>query len=53
MYGGSSVLYKNGQLLHAKELVLEHPHTHEIMRFECDLPEYFQAVLKKLEKINN
>ena len=52
VYGGSTVLYKNGQLLHAKELVLEHPHTHEIMHFECELPSYFQAVLKKLENTN-
>ena len=50
VYGGSTVLYKNGQLLHAKELVLSHPHTNEIMRFECDLPDYFQAVLDKLRK---
>lgn len=54
VYGGSTALYKNGQLLHAKELVLEHPHTHEIMRFECELPSYFQAVLRKLgSKIYN
>ncbi len=52
VYGGSTALYKNGQLLHAKELVLEHPHTHEIMHFECELPDYFQAVLKKLENTN-
>ena len=50
VYGGSTALYHNGQLLHAKELVLEHPHTHEIMRFECDLPGYFADVLDKLRK---
>lgn len=48
VYGGSTVLYKNGQLLHAKKLVLTHPHTGESMTFECDLPDYFQAVLNKL-----
>ena len=54
VYGGSSALYNHGQLLHAKELVLKHPHTDEIMRFECELPQYFQAVLRKLDnKINN
>ena len=54
VYGGSTALYNHGQLLHAKELVLKHPHTDEIMRFECELPQYFQAVLKKLDnKINN
>ena len=54
VYGGSTSLYNHGQLLHAKELVLKHPHTDEIMRFECELPQYFQAVLRKLDKkINN
>lgn len=54
VYGGSTALYNHGQLLHAKELVLKHPHTNEIMKFECDLPQYFQSVLKKLDnKINN
>ncbi len=50
VYGGSCALYKNGQLLHAKELVLSHPHTGEIMRFECDLPDYFQTIVDKLRK---
>jgi 23S rRNA pseudouridine1911/1915/1917 synthase len=48
VYGGSTVLYKNGQLLHAKELVLAHPITKESMHFEADLPEYFEKVLEKL-----
>ena len=52
VYGGSKQLYKAGQLLHAKELVVEHPHTKEAMHFECDLPEYFEAVLKKLRNQN-
>lgn len=50
VYGGSSALYKNGQLLHAKELYLRHPHTGEEMKFECDLPDYFKSVLEKLRK---
>ena len=53
VYGGSTALYHNGQLLHAKQLVLEHPHTHEIMRFECDLPKYFEDVLNKLRNLKN
>lgn len=53
LYGGSQNLYKNGQLLHAKELILKHPHTGEEMRFESDLPEYFESVLEKLRKINS
>lgn len=53
VYGGSTALYKNGQLLHAKELVLTHPHTFERMTFECDLPDYFEAVLAKLRSQTN
>lgn len=50
VYGGSTVLYKSGQLLHATELVLEHPHTGEEMSFHAPLPEYFERVLDKLRK---
>ncbi len=53
VYGGSTKLYDNGQLLHAKELVLVHPHTNERMTFESELPDYFEAVLKKLRSQNN
>lgn len=38
----------NGQLLHAKKLILTHPTSHEIMEFECDIPDYFQNVLNAL-----
>ena len=48
VYGGSTKLWKNGQLLHAKELILKHPATGEEMRFECQLPDYFENILKKL-----
>ena len=48
VYGGSTKLYDNGQLLHAKELTVVHPHTKEAMHFECGLPDFFEAVLKKL-----
>lgn len=41
----------DGQLLHAKKLILTHPKTNEEMVFECDLPEYFDNVLKNLDKI--
>ena len=37
-----------GQLLHAKKLILTHPSSKEEMFFECDLPEYFENVLKIL-----
>ena len=51
IYGGSTALYKNGQLLHAKRLVLSHPITKETMEFEADLPEYYVSVLEKLRKL--
>ena len=38
----------NGQLLHAKKLILTHPTTREVMTFESDLPEYFKKVLLSL-----
>lgn len=41
----------DGQLLHAYKLELVHPTKGEHMIFECDLPIYFQNVLKKLKKI--
>ena len=37
-----------GQLLHAKKLELTHPSTGERMVFECEIPEYFDKILKKL-----
>lgn len=42
-----------GQLLHAIKLELTHPKTNERMVFECSMPDYFNAVLKKLHKIVN
>ena len=48
-YGPKDVkLHKNGQLLHAKKLVLRHPSTGEEMTFEAPLPDYFENVLQKL-----
>jgi|LGOV01.1.fsa_nt_gb 23S rRNA pseudouridine1911/1915/1917 synthase len=44
--------YKNiklkGQLLHAYKLQFTHPATGERMSFEAKLPDYFEAMLKKL-----
>ncbi len=40
----------NGQLLHAKRLELTHPTTGKRMLFECDIPDYFDKILKKLSK---
>ena len=38
----------NGQLLHAKKLILIHPTTGQEMIFESELPEYFKNLLKNL-----
>lgn len=50
-YGGTTALYAYGQLLHAAELTLAHPHTGEEMHFECPLPDYFQNIVEKLKGI--
>lgn len=41
-------LYSKGQLLHACSIGFDHPETKEYMEFTCELPEYFEKVLKKL-----
>lgn len=51
VYGYEKQKFKlNGQLLHAWKLELTHPSTGERMSFEASLPDYFQAVLQKLDK---
>lgn len=51
VYGYEKQKFKlNGQLLHAWKLELTHPSTGERMSFEAPLPNYFQAVLQKLDK---
>lgn len=40
----------SGQCLHAKSLKFKHPITNEDMFLEAELPEYFQKLLKSLEK---
>lgn len=52
VYGYEKQKFKlNGQLLHAWKLELTHPSTGERMSFEAPLPDYFQAVLQKLDKL--
>ncbi len=52
MYGVKKEKIKNdGQLLHAKELILTHPRTLEEMHFESELPGYFKDIIGKLERI--
>ncbi|MPN05644.1 Ribosomal large subunit pseudouridine synthase D [bioreactor metagenome] len=48
LYGGRNFNFLNGQLLHAKSLVLNHPTTNKQMIFECELPDYFANVLNIL-----
>lgn len=38
----------DGQLLHAKKLILTHPSTKELLEFEIDLPKYFSGILEVL-----
>ncbi len=39
-----------GQCLHARKIGFIHPSTDEYMEFSSDLPDYFTAILNKLEK---
>ncbi|MDR0696773.1 MAG: RluA family pseudouridine synthase [Christensenellaceae bacterium] len=48
VYGGSNKFGLNGQLLHAKTLILTHPTTNESMEFKATIPDYFDKVLVKL-----
>ena len=43
----------DGQCLHAKKLGFIHPATNEYLEFESDLPEYFKAFLKRIDKNGN
>lgn len=55
IYGGSKnpIMSKygsliSGQCLHAKEITLTHPRTHQTLHFECPLPGYFEKIIKLL-----
>ena len=50
LYGGSSEVYNNGQLLHAYKLTFYHPILKKEINLECDLPQYFKDVLTRLAK---
>jgi 23S rRNA pseudouridine1911/1915/1917 synthase len=39
-----------GQCLHAKQLEFNHPITEKITKLEAPLPEYFEEILKNLDK---
>lgn len=48
LYGGSSEIYDNGQLLHAYKLTFYHPILKKEMSIESPLPKYFNDVLDKI-----
>lgn len=51
VYGPRTVLrFLNGQCLHAKELGFVHPITGQALRFDSELPPYFQDYLTRLRK---
>ena len=50
IYGGKEY-QQLGQILHAKILGFTHPSTGEYMEFDCELPEYFQKCLAKIENM--
>lgn len=49
LYGGSTYLFNEGQLLHAYRLTFYHPILKKEMTLTCDIPEYFKEVLSKLD----
>ena len=56
VYGGGKTPFEkanlsllDGQILHAKELSFPHPKTKEILHFECELPDNFKELLKRLK----
>ncbi|MBQ8839886.1 MAG: RluA family pseudouridine synthase [Clostridia bacterium] len=60
VYGGGKTPFEktnkallDGQILHAKRLTLIHPRTKEEMSFECDLPDNFKELLKRLREKSN
>lgn len=48
LYGGSTAIFKDGQLLHAEKLILKNPATGDEMTFTAPLPADFAAVLARL-----
>lgn len=50
VYGPKKVITKlNGQCLHAKTLGFVHPKTNEFMKFDSELPDYFNKFLSQLK----
>lgn len=58
VYGGGKTPFEkanksllDGQILHAKCLLFPHPRTKEILTFECELPDNFKLLIKRLESL--
>lgn len=52
VYGPKKQIFNlQGQVLHAKVLGFVHPRTGEYMEFSTELPEYFNKLIDRLEKI--
>jgi 23S rRNA pseudouridine1911/1915/1917 synthase len=45
---GKPVKGTQGQCLHARKIGFIHPRSGEYLEFECDAPDYFQKILKKM-----
>jgi len=53
VYGKEKQPFKtNGQILHARQIIFEHPSKGEI-NLETDLPDYFKEILNKLDKLSS
>lgn len=51
VYGGNKKIFNiQGQALHARKLIFEHPITKENLKFEAEPPEDFKNLLEKLRK---
>ena len=50
VYGGRAVKTLAGQCLHARKLSFTHPRSGERITVECPLPDWFTAILNKLER---
>ena len=50
VYGGRGIKSLAGQCLHARQLTFVHPTSGETVTVECPLPDWFTAILNKLER---
>ena len=50
-YNGKNEFGVEGQMLHAKQLIFQHPITQEKITLTAPLPEYFEKVLEQLDNL--